>query len=73
MEKQELQLSKNELAKNDAENASSVFSREWQTVGLGLADGIGKTGSRTAEDLKQAGKDFSANPISATAQYLENH
>lgn len=73
MERQELQLSKNELAKNDAENASSVFSREWQTVGLGLADGIGKTGSRTADDLKQAGKDFSANPISATAQYLENH
>lgn len=73
MEKQGIELSKSDIVNKEGAQASSLFSREWQTVAVGLADGIGKTGSRTVEDLKQAGKDFSENPLHATAKYLENH
>lgn len=73
MEKQSLQLSKSEIVGNSADNSHSLLSREWQAVALGFADGIGKTGARTADDLKKAGQEFSQNPLSASAHYLENH
>lgn len=70
---QELQLTKSEMVRNENFQDSAVLSREWQTLALGFADGLGKTASTTAADIKQGALDFCRNPVSASGDFLKNH
>lgn len=72
MDTKGLQLSKSEMLHSDNE-ASSVFSREWQTLALGFTEGLLRSGSTTASDLKQTAKDFSESPIATSSLFLKNH
>lgn len=68
----EVQLTKHELVQND-DSSSSLLSREWQAIGLGLRDGVSKLGTQTGSDIKAGAASFIESPISTGADYLSKH
>lgn len=73
MEPREWHVTKCATLQSGENEGSSLLSREWQTLALGLGDGIVRTGNQTAIDLKQGACDLANDPLGTTGRFLKNH